>query len=68
VRQGVDVAFMTCSQLTASLNAARATGGYERRLANLARVPLLIIDSCGVPGNVELTVRQHSPPVAADST
>ena len=48
VRQGVDVAFMTCSQLTASLNAARATGGYERRLANLARVPLLIIDDYGL--------------------
>jgi DNA replication protein DnaC len=48
VRQGVDVAFMTCSQLTASLNAARATGGYERRLANLARVPLLIIDDFGL--------------------
>jgi DNA replication protein DnaC len=39
---------MTCSQLTASLNAARATGGYERRLANLARVPLLIIDDFGL--------------------
>jgi DNA replication protein DnaC len=46
VRQGVDVVFSTCASLTHSLNAARATGGYERKLATLARVPLLIIDSC----------------------
>ena len=48
VRQGVDVVFSTCAQLTASLNAARATGSYERKLANLARVPLLIIDDFGL--------------------
>ena len=33
VRQGVDVVFTTCASLTASLNAARATGSYERKLA-----------------------------------
>ncbi len=48
IRQGVDVLFTTCAQLTASLNAARATGGYERKLATLARVPLLIIDDFGL--------------------
>ena len=48
VRQGVDVVFGTCAQLTASLNAARATGGYERKLASLARVPLLIVDDFGL--------------------
>ena len=48
VRQGVDVAFTTCAQLTASLNAARAIGTYERKLAALARVPLLIIDDFGL--------------------
>jgi len=48
IRQGVDVLFMTCAQLTASLNAARATGSYERKLATLARVPLLIIDDFGL--------------------
>jgi len=47
IRQGVDVLFMTCAQLTASLNAARATGSYERKLATLAPVPLLIIDDFG---------------------
>ena len=30
------------------LNAARAVNGYERRLASLARVPLLIIDDFGL--------------------
>lgn len=48
VRQGVDVVFGTCAQLTASLNAARATGGYDRKLTSLARVPLLIIDDFGL--------------------
>lgn len=48
VRQGVDVVFATCAGLTQTLNAARATGAYERRLATLARVPLLIIDDFGL--------------------
>ena len=48
VRQGVDVVFGTCAQLTASLNAARATSAYDRKLTALARVPLLIIDDFGL--------------------
>lgn len=48
IRQGVDVLFSSCTQLTASLNAARATGSYERKLTALARVPLLIIDDFGL--------------------
>ena len=48
VRSGVDVVFSTCAALTASMNAARATGGYERKLAALARVPLLILDDFGL--------------------
>jgi DNA replication protein DnaC len=48
VRQGVDVTFTTCTQLTTALNAARAIGGYERKLANLARVSLLIVDDFGL--------------------
>ena len=35
-------------RLTQSLNAARATGSYERKLAALAKVPLLIIDDFGL--------------------
>lgn len=48
VRQGVDVMFSTCASLTQSLNAARATGVYERRLATLSRVALLVIDDFGL--------------------
>lgn len=48
VRQGIDVVFSTCTALTHSLNAARATGTYERKLTTLARVPLLIIDDFGL--------------------
>jgi DNA replication protein DnaC len=48
VRQGCDVAFTTCAALTHSLDAARATGTYDRKLAALARVALLIIDDFGL--------------------
>ena len=48
VRQGVDVLFTTCAQLTASLNAARATATYERKLQSLAHVPLLVVDDFGL--------------------
>lgn len=48
VRQGVDVLFTSCAALTQTLNAARAIGAYDRKLATLARVPLLIIDDFGL--------------------
>ena len=48
VRQGVDVVFTSCAALTQSLTAARATGAYERKLATLSRVGLLIIDDFGL--------------------
>lgn len=48
IRQGVDTLFTSCSQLTGSLNAARANGAYERKLTTLARVTLLIIDDFGL--------------------
>jgi DNA replication protein DnaC len=48
VRQGIDVVFATCAGLTQSLNAARATGAYKRKLSALAKVPLLIIDDFGL--------------------
>lgn len=42
MRQGVDVVVPAPTQ---SLNAACATGAYERKLTTLARVPLLISDN-----------------------
>lgn len=48
VRQGRDVLFTSQSQLTTSLNAARAIGSYDRKLQQLARVDLLIIDDFGL--------------------
>ncbi len=48
IRQGVDVLFTTCAQLVTAMNAARATGSYERKLAGLARIPLLVIDDFGL--------------------
>ena len=48
VRQGVDVVFSTLTQLLAQINAARATGSFERKMQTLAKVPLLIIDDFGL--------------------
>lgn len=48
VQQGYEVLFTTQSQLLGSLQAARATGTYERRFQTLARVPLLILDDFGL--------------------
>lgn len=47
-RQGFDVLFTTQAQLTGTLHAARAIGTYERKLQQLARVDLLIIDDLGL--------------------
>jgi DNA replication protein DnaC len=44
VRAGHDVLFTTTSKLLGSLNAARATGTFERRFQAVARVDLLILD------------------------
>ena len=43
-RRDYDVLFTTQAQLLASLQAARATATYERRLQYLARLPLLLLD------------------------
>lgn len=48
VRRGTDVLFLTQTQLLAQLHAAKATGGYERKMQTLTRVPLLVIDDYGL--------------------
>jgi len=47
-RQGHDVLFTSQTQLLGSLNAARAVGSFERKLQQLARVDLLIVDDFGL--------------------
>jgi DNA replication protein DnaC len=44
LRQGYEILFTSQTKLLASLNAARATNSYERKLQQLAKVPLLLID------------------------
>jgi hypothetical protein len=46
VRQGTDVLFTSCLALTQALHTARATNAYERKLQELSRIPVLIIDDC----------------------
>jgi DNA replication protein DnaC len=48
VRHGYDVLFCSQTQLLGTLNAARATGSYERRFQGLARVQVLVIDDFGL--------------------
>ena len=48
VRQGTDVLLTSCAALTHTLNAARATNAYERKLQTLSRIPVLIIDDFGL--------------------
>lgn len=45
---GHDVLYLPAHQMLASLRAARADGSYDRKLARLASVDLLIIDDLGL--------------------
>jgi DNA replication protein DnaC len=48
LRLGYEVLFTTHNKLLGQLYAARATNAYERKLAQLARVDLIIIDDFGL--------------------
>lgn len=48
LRQGFEVLFTTHSKLLGQLYAARATNAYERKLAQLVRIDLMIIDDYGL--------------------
>ena len=48
VRRGHDVHFSSHTKLLGQLSTARAVGGFERKLAQLAKVDLLIIDDFGL--------------------
>jgi len=48
IRQEIDVLWMPQSTLFSELQAARAAGRYEKKLSELIKVPLLIIDDFGL--------------------
>ncbi len=48
VRRGFDVLFTTQTKLLGQLQAARATQTYDRRLAALAKIDLIILDDFGL--------------------
>jgi DNA replication protein DnaC len=48
VRRGFDVLFTTHAKLLGQISAARAVGTHHRKLAQLAKVDLLIIDDFGL--------------------
>ena len=47
-RKGFDVVFTTAHQLLVHVNAGRADGSYEKRLATYLRPPLLVVDDFGL--------------------
>ena len=47
-RRGFDVVFLPMNKLLGQIHAGRADGTYERRIANLASVDVLIIDDFGL--------------------
>ena len=48
LRQGYEVLFTTQAKLLAQMNAARATNAYDRKLQQLAKIALIIIDDFGL--------------------
>ena len=48
IRQGLEVIGLTQSRLLNELQQTKVVGQYEKRLATLAKVPLLIIDDFGL--------------------
>jgi DNA replication protein DnaC len=48
IREEIDVTWLSQSKLFSILQAARAAGRYEKKFAELAKVPLLIIDDFGL--------------------
>ena len=48
IRLGYDVLFVSPTKMFGQLHAARATNSYDRRLAALAKVDLLLIDDFGL--------------------
>jgi DNA replication protein DnaC len=48
LRQGFEVLFTTHNKLLGQLHAARATNAYERKLQQLIRIELIIIDDYGL--------------------
>lgn len=48
LRQGYEVLFTTQAKLLAQMHGARATNSYERKLQQLAKIPLIVIDDFGL--------------------
>jgi DNA replication protein DnaC len=48
LRQGYEVLFTTQAKLLTQMNAARATNAYDRKLQQLAKIALIVIDDFGL--------------------
>jgi DNA replication protein DnaC len=48
LRQGYEVLFITQAKLLAQMNAARAINAYDRKLQQLAKIALIVIDDFGL--------------------
>src|SRR3990167_918962 len=48
IRQNIDVLWLSQTKLFSELQAARASGRYDRKFSELSKIPLLIIDDFGL--------------------
>ena len=48
IRQGIDVLWLPQSKLLSELQSAKASGRYEKKFSEFAKIPLLIIDDFGL--------------------
>jgi len=48
IREGIDVLWLPQSKLFSELQAARASGRYEKKFSEFVKIPLLIIDDFGL--------------------
>ncbi|NDH67667.1 MAG: ATP-binding protein [Gammaproteobacteria bacterium] len=48
IRQGIDVLWLSQTKLFSELQAARASGRYDKKFSELSKIPLLIIDDFGL--------------------
>jgi len=49
IRKSIDVLWLSQSKLFSELQSAKASGRYEKKFSEFAKIPLLIIDDFGLP-------------------
>ena len=67
-RRGQSALYLRTPRLAEEMRILHGNGGFSRWLATVARTDVLLLDSCGVPGNVKLTARAQRQCLAINFT